>query len=402
MPRTTRRSASTKHMGIPLVIGAGISYACRSGDDQKLPKRILIARWGANEVRSQGVTFNVGLMTVQKLAATQKKKGWDTVSLDFEHQSIPGHPNYKEDPKDFAAHGHVEVVSGQGVYYVADKYTPAGITSAAGYPDVSGFFILDPATREVIGVHSVALCQHGEVPGAEFVEAIAAAMQAFQLEGDADVQSVLSFARELCALGEDATPADLAEALEQMVRAQNPETDLEVEQTETEPEQPMNTTTTPTIVPKTGAAAATAENDRLTRLETVVGSIATSMEKLVADNTIAAHNRDVEGELTLAASQGKKIPEGLKKKDQQGRYTLDAPQVKEIIAAIPVTESVNFTTPEMLALGQRPGLGQADKQAETAICAAIGVKLESFEKGVPIIHGNQPMAGTEKKFTAAA
>jgi len=381
MPKAARRQTSS-HPGLSLVLGAGLSFPCSAGADDGLPTRIKIAAWGENEARTQGVKFRVGATSLQRLQDEQSKRAWDTVSMDYDHQSVPGHQNFKPDPRELAAHGRIEVVQDQGIFYRVDKYTPSGKRHAASYPDVSGFFILDPKTREVIAVHSVALTQHGDVQGATFDEALAAT--AINASGgytaDETTEQVLDHCRELLGFDSESLPADIAAGLSELIRAKN-----------TVPKSNTKTAMQTDQEKLAAAIASTAE------LKDLVTSLATSVKTL--NNTIQTgqHNAAVEAEFTIAASAGKKIPDSLRTKDAAGQYVITSSTAKDVLAAIPATEAVEFNTPEFIAANAgRFSMGTTEG-AEAQVAIALGIKPEDLKKDL-IVHGNAPLKGTEHKF----
>lgn len=111
------------------------------------------------------------------LTANQELVGIDMVPMDYEHQSHPGHKNYKPDPRHSPGSGRIEVVPGEGVFLSAIEYTPNGVEHAASYRDVSAVCHHDQDGRP-LWISSVALTQTGAVAGAEFVSAPAAALSA--------------------------------------------------------------------------------------------------------------------------------------------------------------------------------------------------------------------------------
>lgn len=159
----------------PVVIGNAVSLSA-SVVDKELPKRIKILDWGENKGRTTGAEILVNEVTLSALAANQERAALDKVELDYEHQSYPKHPNYKEAPRHSAAHGVIEVIEGEGVFLSGLDYTPNGEAHALSYPDVSAVAHVD-SNKNLILVSSVALTQKGDVAGmlfAEHVEALSA------------------------------------------------------------------------------------------------------------------------------------------------------------------------------------------------------------------------------------
>lgn len=139
-----------------------------SGGEAGLPQRVLILKWGENLVRPGGEKIIlVDDVVAESLTANQQLVGVEKVPMDYEHQSQPGHKNYKEDPRHSPGSGTIEVVPGEGVYLCGITYTPNGQEHAASYQDVSPVVHYDKDGRP-LWISSVALCQAGAVEGLEF------------------------------------------------------------------------------------------------------------------------------------------------------------------------------------------------------------------------------------------
>lgn len=145
----------------------------RGGAAAGLPQRIKILGWGENVGRTTGARILVDDAVAETLSANQELVACDRIPLDYEHQSVKGHPNYLPDPRLSPGSGVVEVVPGEGVFLSAITYTANGETHADSYQDVSAVVHLDRAGRP-LWVSSVALTQKGDVAGMELAEAIAA------------------------------------------------------------------------------------------------------------------------------------------------------------------------------------------------------------------------------------
>ncbi len=126
------------------------------------PKRLLVAKWGKNE--SVRGPFTVNETTARMLPAVQRVLGFDTVAIDFEHNTVPGTPEYEKapEPRHVAAHGVPRVIPGDGLYIEEIRWTPEGEASVRGghHPDLS------PAVKandkgEVVLLHSAAMCRQG-------------------------------------------------------------------------------------------------------------------------------------------------------------------------------------------------------------------------------------------------
>jgi phage I-like protein len=133
----------------------------------ELPVRVKLLNWGSNETTTKGVV-KVGKKTLAALAANQARYGFDRIALDYNHNSLPGHPNFQPDPRKVGAYGKPVVVEGDGLYLEALGYTPSGKEHAREYSDLSPTPLLDES-GEVVFLHSVALCPQGEVKGLTFL-----------------------------------------------------------------------------------------------------------------------------------------------------------------------------------------------------------------------------------------
>jgi hypothetical protein len=132
-----------------------------SGPD--LPKRLLVGKWGTN--KSVNGDYVVNETTVRELPKNLHAVNFDTVDLDFEHNTVPGSTTFKaeKEPRKRAAYGPLEVVPGEGIYlHTADRWTPEGSEAAKGghFNDLSPAILVNKA-NEVVFVHSVALARHG-------------------------------------------------------------------------------------------------------------------------------------------------------------------------------------------------------------------------------------------------
>ena len=152
-------------LGKLIALHTPIENGALSGD---LPKRLKLLNWGANETKKGVVIVNA--TTLSALPQQQAAHGYDRIALDFAHNSVPGHPNYKADPREVAAYGVAQVVEGEGLFLDAIQWTPAGEKYARNYADLSPTPLLNEA-REVTFIHSFALCPQGAVDGLSFFDA---------------------------------------------------------------------------------------------------------------------------------------------------------------------------------------------------------------------------------------
>jgi Mu-like prophage I protein len=168
-----------------------------------LPTRVKIAHWGENVGRSQNINFFVNETTLLELPRNQSARARDTVPTDFEHQSERAHPNFKGHPQEFAAHGTIDVVRGEGIFY-NPVWSQVGEKFAAQYPDLSPVILIN-SQREAVLVNSVALTTAGDIDGINLVAASAVAMpndmidlvrQLLQLDALTPDESVVKILRD--------------------------------------------------------------------------------------------------------------------------------------------------------------------------------------------------------------
>lgn len=143
--------------------GSSVSF-----DREHLPERFKLLNWGENETPDGPLVVNE-----QTFAAMGKQIAQDTfrrIVLDFEHQSLKGHPNFKEAPRHNAAHGDLELVDGDGIYISGLSWTPKGVEHGADFCDLSPVVVHTKrpskgAPAVVLGILSAALCDNGAVKG---------------------------------------------------------------------------------------------------------------------------------------------------------------------------------------------------------------------------------------------
>lgn len=139
---------------IPL--GRLLSFDASKG----LPEKVPLFKWGRNETVNGPVFVNE--FTAATLPRMQKAAGFDTVALDFEHNTVPGSREFQrsQEPRPVAAHGTPFVRVGEGLGVELLEWTPAGKDNAANYVDLSAAASLNEK-REVVFLHSGALCRQG-------------------------------------------------------------------------------------------------------------------------------------------------------------------------------------------------------------------------------------------------
>ncbi len=157
-----------------------------AGKLKPLPVRLRLLAWGVNPSTEGPVVVNE--QTVAAFAAMQRKIGRERAPLDFEHNTVPGTPEYERtrEPRPIAAMGTPVVVPGEGVFLESLAYTATGEASARDYEDISAAPLLN-TKREVVGLHSAALTRTGAVYGAHF-----AAEDVLKLAGEGVTLAVFS------------------------------------------------------------------------------------------------------------------------------------------------------------------------------------------------------------------
>jgi hypothetical protein len=110
--------------------------------------------------------------SVAALAANQRALGFDRVALDFEHNTVPGSPEYErtKEPRDIAAYGTPKLIAGDGLYLEALDWTPSGKVNAKNFADLSPTVARTEDGR-VTFVHSAGLVRNGSVFDLSFFSA---------------------------------------------------------------------------------------------------------------------------------------------------------------------------------------------------------------------------------------
>lgn len=133
----------------------------------RLPSRLKVLGWGENPSVKGIVT--AADRTARVLLANQKSRGFEKVALDFEHNTVPGSPEYErsQEPRKVAGYGTLEIIPAEGVFLNALEWTPAGQADALNFADLSPAVELD-AEGHVLFIHSIALTRAGAVEGLSF------------------------------------------------------------------------------------------------------------------------------------------------------------------------------------------------------------------------------------------
>lgn len=146
---------------------AGISNHALAAAD--LPSVLTLLQWGSNKT-DQG-TFLVNERTAACIAQQVAAGTYERVLIDFEHNSVKGHPNYQPPPRHHAGVGDVACSADRGLGLANVGWTPSGQTHGKDYPDLSPVLSYDARTMEVVGLNSVALVPNGGVIDLSFFNA---------------------------------------------------------------------------------------------------------------------------------------------------------------------------------------------------------------------------------------
>jgi len=129
----------------------------------ELPGRIKLLNWGVNQTIYGDILLDDASAAV--FDANQRKIGRERVALDFEHNTVPGTPEFErsQEPRPIASMGAPKIVRGDGLYFEQATWTKTGGDMADNFEDLSPAVFLD--NGRVIGLHSAALTKTGAVYG---------------------------------------------------------------------------------------------------------------------------------------------------------------------------------------------------------------------------------------------
>ena len=313
-----------------------------SADAAKLPHRIKVLNWGDNP-NCHGKRVNVGPLFVKCLSAATYP--YRKVALDFEHNTFPGTPAYKEsaEPRPVAGFGTIEAVEGDGVYITMSSWTPEGERMAVNFADVSAGAVTDKEGN-LIAVASVALCRAGAVDGMDFVEAPLSGGVSSALSGiinnnqKGKAMDYKAFLLKTLGLGEDATDEAIQAAIDALLK--KPEED------------------------KAALSAAVKE---------AVAEAVKPIEEKVAALSAAAVAHEKQDLLAEAAREGKVVALSA---DAVEKISVD--DLKATIAKTAVTVPLSARTPSFV----KPTEGKPDDVPEEfrRIALNCGVSPEIFKK----------------------
>lgn len=302
-----------------------------------LPTRLVLLKWGENETIDGPV--RVGEHTLQSLSANQARFGFEEVVLDFNHNTVPGHPNNKGEPAFIAATGQLKVNSSEGLVLENLNWTDKGKEHVAHYPDLSPAIQLD-ADGEVVFCHSAGLCRQGKVKDLHVFSisfgdpakpttttAPAAAGRTIVVNKNAVDLDLL---RKILSLSAEATIEDINRALVSL---------------DASPDKPV-----------TGLTA-----DVTTQLRTMSARL---------------DNNERAGILEDALRKGRIVPKEWLP-DEQGNGGLPIPQLRTLCATLPEIVPLDQRTPEKL---QAFTALTPVNPVEKAVCAGLGISEESWKK----------------------
>lgn len=150
------RTLSARHTGlVALQAPASLGSA-----GVPMPTRIVMLKWGENESAEGPITVGTKTLAASTL---WPGLGFGEVVIDFNHNTVPGHPSYKGEPAKVAAtQCALSVEPGTGLVFSGINWTEEGRQNSRHYPDLSPAVKLD-VEGEVIFCHSAALCRNGAV-----------------------------------------------------------------------------------------------------------------------------------------------------------------------------------------------------------------------------------------------
>jgi phage I-like protein len=178
------------------------------------PRRLKLLDWGVNQTVYGPVIVNE--TTAALLPLNQKKLGFDTIALDYEHNTVKGSTEFERtrEPREIAANGVPLVVPGEGLFFDALEYTPSGKQNHLNYMDLS------PTPRlsekgEVVFLHSVALCRQGAVEGLRYFSVTLGDEDVSKInQGASSMNELMAFLKKVFKLPDTATEADVMAAFQ--------------------------------------------------------------------------------------------------------------------------------------------------------------------------------------------
>jgi hypothetical protein len=181
-----------------------------------MPRRLKLLNWGVNQTVFGPVIVNE--TTAALLPMNQKKLGFDTIALDYEHNTVPKTPEYErtKEPREIAANCVPLVVPGEGLFVDALEYTPSGIQNHMNYIDLSPTPKLSKL-GEVVFLHSVALCRQGAVEDLHYFSISlgeAGDMHEESKQENSKMNELMAFLKKVFKLPDAATDEDVMKAFQ--------------------------------------------------------------------------------------------------------------------------------------------------------------------------------------------
>jgi phage I-like protein len=180
-----------------------------------LPRRLKLLNWGVNQTVYGPVIVNE--TTAALLPMNQKKLGFDTIALDYEHNTVPKTPEFErtKEPREIAANGVPLVVPGEGLFFDALEYTPSGRQNHLNYHDLSPTPKLSDK-GEVVFLHSVALCRQGAVEDLHYFSVTLGTADDEQSNQNQEnsMNDLMAFLKKVFRLPETATEDDVLSAFQ--------------------------------------------------------------------------------------------------------------------------------------------------------------------------------------------
>lgn len=294
----------------------------------ELPRRMMILRWGENP-NANGKTVRVGQRLLDALADPDCP--FSEVALDFEHNTVPGTPEYQHtaEPRAVAGYGRIVAEEGVGVFLEMERWTPEGEKMAHHYQDLSAAPVCDKAGN-VVAIASVALCRTGAVPGITFSPSPLSSQPQPNTQQETQTMDFKAILIRLLGLPEDASDGAIAKAAE------------EKQQKPAQPAAPE---------PEGGVAPLAARIDALERRADEAEKAAI-LEKARAEGKVVALAADALAALTPA-------------------------QLRETVEKTPATVPLSAVTP---AAVKEPAAKARPSEQQERIYALCGMTAEEVEK----------------------
>jgi len=342
-----------------VVCDIAAQIAAPAAAETPLPESLVVMPWGENQTAKGRVVVND--TTLRVMPGVMQASNLDRIALDFEHNTVPGHPSYQGEPAKIAAMGAPLVEPGRGIVLAALDYTAEGQQYLRGkhYGDLSPVVVLN-ARDEVIAVTSVAACRAGATPGLgltlstslflsatmDYTPLIRAAFPQAKLRAGATVS------RDVCllllGLEEDATDEQIEAAARALSRDRSSSDDRSDSDSDTDD--------TPADSPQAKALTASL----------------TALSRQLDDLEARAARRERELILSSAIAEGKVVPREL----TDGVQALDNLQLAALVASLTVTVPLDRRTDPRA----RPTATRTLSLAEDLVRQQLGLSEDTWQK----------------------